>query len=317
MRLLRMAEHTRIARMFAPLCAPEAGAFLLQNDAALLTPPKGKKLVVTTDSVIEGVHVPVGTSPTHIAQKLLRRNLSDLAAMGAQPWRYSLNLHTPRGTAETWFSAFARSLSREQKNFAMVLIGGDTTSAAESMVHVSATLLGLAHRAHPRSRARAGDGLYVSGTIGDAAAYFWQRMHSKPITPALAARFYVPSPRLALGQALQGIASSVIDISDGLVADTAQLCRASNVGAQIDFTTIPRSHAYIASRCPALETTNFGDDYELLFTVPKAKQARLAALSKRLGLRLTRIGEMTATMRVEIMDAQGKSLTLPQGFSHD
>ena len=311
-----MDEHARIARFFAPLCAAESGAFVLTNDAAMLAAPTGKKLVVTTDSVIEGVHVPLGTSPARIAQKLLRRNLSDLAAMGALPWRYSLNLHTPNATPDAWFSAFARSLAREQKHFGMVLIGGDTTSARKSVVHVSATLIGLASRAHPRSGARPGDGVYVSGTIGDAAAYFWQRTHSKKITPALAARFYAPTPRLALGQALHGIASSVIDISDGLLADTAQLCAASKVGAQIAFTSIPRARAYLASGCPALETTNFGDDYELLFTVPKAKQTRLTLLSETLGMRLTRIGEITPNTRVEIMDAQGKPLTLPQGFSH-
>lgn len=275
-----MAERARIARYFAPL-ATDPDSFSLRDDAALLNPPAGASLVVTTDSVIEGIHVLADATPQQFAQKLVRRNLSDLAAMGAAPWRYSLNLHTPHGLPDDWIAAFADTLAAEQARYGMQLIGGDSTSARDARLHTTMTCFGLLRGAPlRRSGARASDDVYVSGTIGDAALGLmllqskfsnsppagesnracdsvWGNMSTAIVPPPhaqgnlappqgrgeepLIARYHLPEPRLALGGALVGIATAALDISDGMGSDLAQLCAASHVGAVLQQSAIPLS----------------------------------------------------------------------------
>lgn len=310
-----MGEHARIATYFAPLSLHEAGSFNLTDDAAVLTPPAGKALVITTDSVIERVHVLAGASAAQFAQKLVRRNLSDLAAMGALPWRYLLNLHTPATLAETWFADFAATLEREQQHFGMVLAGGDSTSGDDG-IRATLTAIGLLEGdALRRNGAQAGDDIYVSGTVGDAALGLAQLQQGMKDSP-LIARYHLPQPRLALGQALHGIASAAIDLSDGLVQDVAQLARASQLAARITREAIPLSDAARAMLDWDAILAG-GDDYELCFTAPPSQRATLQTISARLGVPVTLIGSMAEGEGVCVVDANGRNVTPRRGgFEH-
>jgi thiamine-monophosphate kinase len=282
-----MHEHERIAKFFAPLSAGEPGAFNLQDDAALLTIPSGQKLVVTTDSVIERIHLPDSATASQFAHKLIRRNLSDLAAMGATPWRYFLNVGLPQSTPLEWLEEFTLTLAELQKEFGMVLSGGDSTGA--HCIHLTATLLGLVKTPLNRAGAKVGDGIYVTGRIGDAAMALWNLSGSKQ---ELIDRYYKPDPRLSVGQKLHGMATACIDVSDGLVQDLAHLCNASGVGATIDAAKIPFSPD------GDIETMlTGGDDYELLFTSPKEP--------KGFDVPITRIGTIEAEEGVRVAGYDG------------
>ena len=320
-----MREHARIAKFFAPLSAGEPGSFYLIDDAAQITPPEGKSLIITTDSVIAGIHLPHDASTSELAVKLMRRNLSDLAAMGAVPWRYLLNIHTPRTTEDDWFAALANALQREQECYALSLIGGDTT-AGDGPVHLTLTLLGLGNDTPLlRSGARAGDVVYVSGTIGDAALGLRLIQNQLKVSAEdemfLHGRYYAPEPRLALGAALCGVASAAIDVSDGLVSDASKLARASNIGMTLHASSIPLSPA--ARRALGAHTElwehilNGGDDYELLFTAPVSAATAIEKIVANIGLELTPIGTVTAAQDVRVLDESGRQLTLnSSGFSH-
>lgn len=316
-----MAERARIARYFAPLAAGESGSFTLMDDAAMLTPPPGQQLIITSDSVIEAIHVMAGATPEQFAQKLMRRNLSDLAAMGAAPWRYMLNLHTPNYLPDAWFDAFAASLAREQQQFGLVLVGGDSTSGAEH-IHTTMTCIGLIDTAPlRRNGANGGDDLYVSGSVGGASYALSLLAQNLPVMPPLAARYHCPEPRLLLGQSLRGIATSAIDISDGLLADIAQLAEASGLGARLTRHAIPLwpdLEAAIAFNDGAWDfALSGGDDYELAFTAPPCERPAIAALAKQLDLPLTRIGEMVEGSGIALIDANGEALPLPHtGWEH-
>ena len=307
-----MSERKRITHYFSPLSAAEPGSFWLTDDAAVLAPPAGYSLVFTTDSVIESTHVLPGATPQQFAQKLVRRNLSDLAAMGATPWRYLLNLHTPRALADSWFAEFSCALAAEQHEFDMTLIGGDSTSGGDR-VHATITCIGLLDGPVLRRRGGCiGDDIYVSGTIGDAALGL-QLLQQKIAASAahydhLTGRYHLPKPRLALGLALGSIATSCIDISDGLLADAAQIATASAVGLRIERDAIPLSDAaasLIASDSALWEIVCAGgDDYELLFTASPSQRADIAEVSQRLALTVTRIGMVVEGNEVALVDAQ-------------
>ena len=316
-----MAERNRIARYFAPLAVGEKGSFHLADDAALLNPPAGQSLIITTDSVIEAIHILPNATPQQFAQKLMRRNLSDLAAMGATPWRYTLNLHTPKGLTDEWFAAFSATLETEQRAFNLTLIGGDSTSGGD-IIHTTMTCIGMiAGTPIRRNGASAGDDIYVSGTLGDAAYALQLLQEHTPIDDALATRYHCPTPRLDLGKMLHSIATSCIDISDGFLADIQQICLASNCGARIEQTAIPLSmHLKNAARDTA-ETYHLaltgGDDYELCFTAPKATRDTIKKLSHQLALSLTRVGEITAGTQLEVVDSNGSQRTIRHlGYEH-
>jgi thiamine-monophosphate kinase len=311
-----MRERERIARFFAPLSESEPGAFALTDDAALLDLPAGKKLIVTTDSVIEGTHLPSGSTPTQFAQKLVRRNLSDLASMGAVPWRYLLNLHTPRDLPDAWLAEFSAVLKAEQELFDMALAGGDTTTG-EGPIHLTLTCLGLTEGAVlRRAGARQGDTVFVSGTIGDAALglqCLQGALNTEETRRAfLLGRYYRPEPRLALGQALLPLASAAIDISDGLLLDAARLAAASGVGILIERGKTPLSAAAAAilgNQPHSWETIlGGGDDYELLFTAPDIATGNLAALAEKLAIAITPIGRVTGESGVRLAGEQGQPL---------
>ncbi|MEK7244570.1 MAG: thiamine-phosphate kinase [Pseudomonadota bacterium] len=323
-------EFALIARFFRPLAAGEKGAFALTDDAAVLDIPRDRRLVATTDCLVEGVHFLKGAAPEDIAPKLLRANLSDLAAMGAEPRWYLLAAAFARGTRAAWIRRFARALHEEQRRFGVVLAGGDTV-AAPGRASFTVTALGMVGKGAElrRSGARAGDDVYVSGTIGDAALGL-SVLKGELRVAARHARFLIeryhrPTPRIALGRFLVGVAHSAIDVSDGLVADLGHVCETSRVGAVIEAAALPLSSAARAALRAAPElladVLAGGDDYELVFTAPKARRPRIRALARALGLSLTRIGRIAGAggraARVRVMEPDGKPYPLPRtGWRH-
>ena len=307
-----MGERTRIARYFAPLTAAESGSFFLTDDAAVLHPPAGKQLVITTDSVIESIHVLPGATAQQFAQKLMRRNLSDLAAMGATPWRYTLNLHTPATLPTSWFAEFAATLAHEQERFGLTLVGGDSTSGGD-IIHCTLTCFGLIEgTALRRNGASVGDDIYVSGILGEAAYALHLLQQKQSMDATLAARYHAPVPRLALGQMLHGIATSAIDISDGLLADVAQLCTASGCGASVMRDLIPK-RAGIDWRF----ALSGGDDYELCFTASPTQRETIQTIARKANLALTRIGSMVAGNDIELLDEDGHAVPVTTtGYEH-
>lgn len=307
-----MDEFGIIRRYFSPLTKGFSGALGLGDDAALLDVPAGMQLVITKDAICEGVHFRGDEPPALIAQKLLRTNLSDLAAKGAKPWCYFLAVSLPKGTTEQFVADFARGLAKDQKEFGIHLAGGDTTSTLGPMAF-SLTALGLVAKGKMlrRTGAKAGDLLCVSGTIGDAALGLL-----KPDNRTLNARYLLPQPRVELGLALQNIASACMDISDGLVQDAGHLCDASGCAAIIEAPSVPLSSAArkILKSQPELMHTIFtgGDDYELLFTVPKKNLAKLKRLKG-----VSVIGQIKAGKGVNVLDAKGTKVSfLRSGYRH-
>lgn len=286
-------EFLMIERHLRPL-AGEAGLGL-SDDAAVLDVPAGRSLVIAADALVAGVHFLSDERPDLIARKLLRTNLSDLAAMGAVPFGYLTTISVPAGTPDAWFAAFAAGLAADQVEFGLRLLGGDTTSTP-GPVTLSLTILGTVEpgRALRRGGARAGDGLYVSGTIGDGAlGLLAARGEIADPGGFLADRYRVPQPRVALGQALVGVASAAMDVSDGLIQDVGHLCRASGVGVVLNADQVPLSPAGRDAERLALCLTG-GDDYELAFAVSAEREAALAEVAHSVGVCVTRVGEFTA-----------------------
>ncbi len=308
-------EFVRIARHFRPLAGP--GALGLVDDAAVFTPPPGRDMVVAADAMVAGVHFLHDDPPDLVARKLLRTNLSDLAAMGAVPLGYLLTLSVPRETPDAWFAAFAAGLALDQAEFGIALLGGDTTSTP-GPVCLSLTILGTVQpgQALRRTGAGVGDGVWVTGTIGDGALGLLAA-RGEIDDAFLADRYRLPRPRVALGRVLHGIASAAMDVSDGLVQDLGHICRASGVAAAIEATLVPLSPAARRMERLALCLTG-GDDYELLLAVPPALDARLKEVASAAGIAVTRIGAFLAgEARVTVLGQNGAVLPLERGgWSH-
>ena len=320
-------EFDLIERFFRPLSRAAPGAFALRNDGALLTPPAGASLVVTKDLMVAGVHYPEGEEPFTVARRLLRVNLSDLAAMGATATAYALGLALPEDIADVWVEAFAAGLARDQEAFGVALIGGDTVATKGPAV-LSLTAFGTVAGDACLTRAGAGEGddIYVSGTVGDATLGLRAvRGGLADLTPedhaALAARFRLPEPRLALGTALLGVATCAIDVSDGLVADLGHLCEESGVAARINADAVPLSpagrRAVDGGEAAIADLVTGGDDYELLFCAPPAERGAIEALGRRLELAVSRIGTIEHGQGVTVVDADGRPLALGRaGYQH-
>jgi thiamine-monophosphate kinase len=314
-------EFEFIARRLRPL-ATARGALALTDDAALLDPSPGQQLVLAKDAMVAGVHFLPDDPPGQIAQKLLRVNLSDLAAMGAAPIGYLLALARPREITDEWLAEFCSGFAADNAAFGVALLGGDTVSTPGPLT-LSLTAIGEVPRgaALLRGGARPGDDVWVSGTLGDAALGLKVlRGELDPVEPARAAlieRYRLPQPRLALGQALRGIASAVIDISDGLVADLGHILEVSGAGAELSADALPLSAA--ARDLPGARDAALsgGDDYELLFTAPPERRGAIEALSSQLDLPLTRIGTIQADPGVHVLDITGRELPVAKaGWQH-
>lgn len=325
------SEFDLIERHFAPLSQGEPGAFSLGDDAAVLGIGEGRELVVTTDTLIDGVHFLSGTDPDIIAARALAVNLSDLAAMGAEPRAYFLSLGLPRDDLldDAWVAAFADGLGAAQQAFDVTLVGGDTV-AVPGPLTLGVTALGtvLAGQAIRRAGARPGDLICVSGTIGDSALGL--RVHKgglsgleRPQREFLADRFDAPKPRLALGAALVGVASAALDVSDGLAADLGHLCRQSKVRAKVRIADLPLS---AAGREAVRDEHSLlgpcvlagGDDYELVFTVPPGRREAALSAGERTRTPVTIIGEVeTGPPCVHFFDSEGAEVVPPQsGYRH-
>jgi len=331
-----LGEFELIARYFAPLAATRPGALGLLDDAALLDERPGWSLVATTDTIVADVHFPADAAPADVAAKLLGVNLSDLAAMGAEPAGYLLALALPRTWAKrvaaAWLEGFTAGLAASQSEHAIALVGGDTVATPGPL---TLTLTALGHVeagwALLRSGAKPGDVVYVSGSIGDAALGLRVlRGEFASLDAARRAflldRYGRPRPRLSLGRRLSGLAGAAADVSDGLVADLGHICTASDVAARIDADRVPLSEAAAAAigddpALLALALTG-GDDYELVFTAPAAAEREIAALARELALPLTAIGEIVAADRKAaaprvLVERAGRPLALPMaGWQH-
>lgn len=311
-----MDEFGLIHKYFSPLARDFAGSLNLTDDAALIDVPDGHQLVVTKDAICEGIHFFEGEDAALIAKKLLRTNLSDLAAKGATPHCYFLAGMLPKGTNEEWVARFAAGLDEDQKTYGIQLAGGDTTSTKHGL-GLSLTAIGTVPKgaALLRNGAKIGDDIYVSGTIGDGALGLLSLQKKIENDAYLKQRYHLPEPQLDLGLKLRGLASSCMDISDGLVQDMGHICRASNVGAILQHGFVPLSES--AARCVKDDATLWevvltgGDDYELLFTASKEKSSTLSALP------VTKIGEVVEEKNVRVLDENGEEVTLKQqGFRH-
>jgi thiamine-monophosphate kinase len=320
-----LGEFERIARFFAPLAGP--GALGLRDDAALIDGPPGRQLVLTVDAIVAGVDYLPDDPPGLVARKLLRVNLSDLAAKGGTPLGYLLTTVLPAECGEGWLADFSAGLAADQAEFSIVLLGGDT-SGTPGPATLSVTAIGTvaAGQAILRRGALPGDLVYVSGTIGDAALGLRALRGDLAglddgARTFLADRYHLPRPRLALGQGLVGIAHAMVDVSDGLVADLGHICAVSGVAALLEAGCVPLSPAAQAALTgdPGLLSLVLagGDDYELVFAASPAAEPAIAALARALALPIARIGRIAAGSGVQVVDETGRVIELAAtGYRH-
>lgn len=327
----RLGEFDIIARYFAPL-ATATGALGLRDDTAVLRPPEGQEIVLSCDTIVEGVHFLKDDPPDSIAHKALAVNLSDLAAKGARPYVYLLALSLPSEPTSSWLEAFASGLRGLQERVGIVLVGGDTT-ASPGPLSLTVTVLGLVPQGHAvlRLGAKASDRLYVSGTIGDA--YLGLRLLKDPAlartlgfseedTAFVIDRYRRPRARNDLALLVRNFAQAAIDVSDGLVGDIEKLCKVSHVGALIEASRVPLSPAArkaVELQPELLEALmTAGDDYEIVAAVPEtsANYFEAEALGKRLSV--TMIGRIEGSSgEARVLGPGGKALKLGRkGFSH-
>lgn len=288
------------------------------DDAALLSCNPANRLAVSTDTLVSGTHFLPETDPYLLGRKTLAVNLSDMAACAAQPSWATLALTLP-SIDTVWLDRFSSGFFAMAEAYAVDLVGGDTTRGPLAM---TVTVIGTVPAANFLSRAgaRPGDDLWVSGTLGDAALGLIAGRRSVPLSePARSfclERLNNPDPRVALGLGLRGLASSAIDISDGLVADAGHIARASGVGLQIAFAQLPQSDALRElddgqERQQCL--LSGGDDYELLFTAAPAHCSAIETLGHALGVRLTCVGKVVSGVGVRIQDAGGDEIVPSRG----
>jgi len=288
------------------------------DDAALLEVPPGRALVAATDTLVEGRHFLAGTPPESIGHQALAVNLSDLAAMGAEPAWALLSLSLPE-VRESWLARFAAGLYALADAHGVELVGGDTVRGP---LVVTIEALGFVEPALAlrRSGAKAGDLLYVSGWPGEAAAGLaaLQGGTAAGVADPLVVRFLYAEPRLALGRALRGRATAAMDVSDGLLGDLGKLCRASGVGARLDLECLPIStelaHRHERDACERFVLSG-GDDYELLFTVPPERAEQLEADLRPL-CPLTRIGTIEPGDRVRCLRDGVETAVRGGGYDH-
>jgi len=321
----RLGEFELIAEYFAPL-ATAPGAFALGDDAGQFEVPVGQVGMVTTDTMVEDIHFFANDPGDVVGWKLLAVNLSDLAAMGATPLGYTLDIALSEERSAAWLRAFVNGLAECQRRFGTSLLGGDTVRATGPLT-LTITAIGAvpAGAALRRNGAKEGDAVWVSGTIGDGALEVKLRKGWTP--PAgidvgsLSKKLNRPEPRLALGVALRGHARAAIDVSDGLAADLGHICEQSDVGAEVWLADVPLSPAAAAllAADPALAATIVagGDDYELLFTAAESETAAVLAAARDAETPIARIGRVTAEPGVRIVGRDGKALALDRlGFTH-
>jgi thiamine-monophosphate kinase len=315
-----MGEFELIERFFKR--PARRNALGVGDDCALLTPAAGMQLAVSSDMLLEGRHFLSTVDPCKLGHKALAVNLSDLAACGAKPLAFTLALALPR-VDETWLEGFSRGLFALADEHGCELVGGDTTRGP---LNICITVFGEVPQGQAllRSGAHAGDDLYVSGTLGDArlALEVFRGTLSLPATAfeAARARMEQPAPRIALGQALRGIASSAIDISDGLIGDLGHVLRQSGVGASIDTAVasgVIQAAAVLDDERKLEYVLGGGDDYELAFTAAASQREAVRAAAQQARTPVTRIGRVEVQPGLRLLDAQGQPIARRYGsFDH-
>lgn len=320
---MAQSEFELIGKYFAHLGAERGDVRIgVGDDGAVFMPPASRELVVVTDTLVEGVHFPEGSAAASIGHRAFAVNLSDLAAMGAEPAWGLLALTLPR-PEETWLTQFARAAGDLCRKHGVALVGGDTTRGP---LAITVTLIGIVPIgvALERKGAQIGEVIFVTGSPGDAAAGLALEQNRLHVADPLSAqilrdRFLFPTPRCDIGIALRGLASACIDISDGLGGDLEKLCAASGCGAEIDAAALPLSDSLIGAvgRELAREyALTGGDDYELLFTVPLARLGAMSnAIARGLGP-VTRIGGLVAGGGVRVIARGGVMQFSGSGFDH-
>jgi thiamine-monophosphate kinase len=280
------------------------------DDAAIFNLDSGYQLVITTDTLSEGVHFFKNDSPEDIAYKSLAVNLSDIAAMGATAKCFTLALTLPK-LDEIWLKQFSQSLKQTSKKYNVSLIGGDTTRGP---LNITITMMGVVEtsKAIKRSGARNGDNIYVSGEIGDAALCLKKINAGERPHKAELIKLNRPIPRIELGSALKGIANSCIDISDGLEQDLSHIIKASKVGAMVDIQELPLSQSmikYIESNDDWALPLCGGDDYELCFTAPENFYSEIINIAEFCKIKITKIGVINDSkdLKIKGYDGQGQS----------
>ncbi|MGA9853459.1 MAG: thiamine-phosphate kinase [Gammaproteobacteria bacterium] len=290
------------------------------DDAAIVNVPKGQELAVSVDSLVAGVHFPTGLDAYSVGHRALAVNLSDLAAMGADPAWALLALTLPE-TDEQWLLNFARGFFALAQRFHVTLVGGNL---AHGPLNITVTVHGFvpAGQALGRQGAHPGDWIFVTGYLGDAAAGLQELQAGADVhaTDQCVRRFGFPDPRIEAGMALRGIGSAMIDVSDGLVADLGHILEASGVGARIDVEQLPLSPSLLEhhsrDQAQALALSG-GDDYELCFTLPSGRVPLLEARKDILGCAVTRIGEVTADRSLRTIRQDGSDWPLHRkGYQH-
>ena len=336
-----LTEFDLIDKYLRPLAEGSPGAFALTDDAAVLPElPNGMACVVTKDALAMGTHMVPSDPPDSIAQKAVRTNMSDLAAMGAEPVCIFMALCLGQDTSEAFLKTFVQGLKLDIEQFGIALMGGDVIRH-EGPFMVSITALGQLPRNQilRRSGAEEGDDVWVSGTLGDAALGL---AFAQGNTPGkwtslgdehgqyLLSRYRLPLPRITLGPALRGVATSCIDVSDGLCADLQHICDQSGVACSIEYSRVPMSDAVRATealdhRSVRAAILTGGDDYELAFTAPVCAQEKILSMSSHVGVQVTRIGRIVSKTAfrgeggagVSVKDETGRPIELKQaGYLH-
>jgi len=331
-----MSEFNLIERYFANATANRADVLLgIGDDAAVLQPADGQQLVVATDTLVAGVHFPARASAESIGHKALAVNLSDLAAMGATPAWALLALTLPTEQPQ-WLVGFMAGFSRLAAQFNVALVGGDTTRGP---LTITVQVIGHVRpdRVLTRSGAKPGDGVFVTGSLGDAAMALYIDTQALTDTPTNANAWLLslrelldsPVPRIAAGKLLGLVATSAIDVSDGLVADLGHLLTASEVGARLELDKIPRSAAFVNlqqefevdKKTAWQQVLGGGDDYELCFTLSQSGADSLVDANWPLGLAVSRVGTVTDKSGLELVDDSGQVLSaadfgLTGGYDH-
>ncbi len=326
-----LSEEDLIAKYFAPIAGP--GALDLRDDAALLKPPAGHDVILTTDAIVAGVHFFADDPPEKIARKALRVNLSDLAAKAGEPAGFLITIALPSDWTEDWLASFAKGLGEDSADFKFPLLGGDTVRTPGPLT-ISVTALGYALRSWmvPRTGARPGDKLYVTGTIGDAALGLRVRYRAEPdqawidalsmeFCAHLLDRYLLPQPRVGLRKVLRAEAHAGMDVSDGLIGDVTKMMKASGTGGRIELAKIPLSsaaRAAIASDNSLFETAiTGGDDYEVLAAVAPSRTGAFEDSARAAGVPVAQIGEVLEEGAVTCVEANGRVRAFAQkAFSH-
>lgn len=291
------------------------------DDAAVLNVPAGRQLVTTVDTLIAGVHFPAGTAPYDIGYKSLAVNLSDLASMGAEPAWITLAITLPENNAE-WLEAFSKGLFEMANRFGVALIGGDTTRGDLSIT-IQATGFVDTGKAILRSGAQPDDLLYVTGTLGDAWLGLQVVLQNIDLADTdrdfVLSRLNRPMPRISTGLALSGLATSMIDISDGLLADLGHILEMSHVAAELELAHMPLSSAarqYLQHGGDLIRLLSGGDDYELCFTLPATQQQAVQALAAQCDCQMTCIGKITPGQGIVAIEQDARQPLDANGYQH-